>query len=129
MIYYAHSRMIYDSKLEAYYYEFIRKMFNYEDIINPSSDIPQDIDNDLIMELCYDRISRCDVLVFTCIDGYVGIGVYNEVKHAFNCGACVYLLIYNKLILLKDMSIFDVIAKDNYWYARIKLWYNHMEGE
>jgi len=121
MIYYAHSRMIYGSKLETYYYEHIRKMFNYEEIINPSSDIPQDLDSDLIMELCYDKISRCDVLVFTCIDGYVGIGVYNEIRHAFDCGVYVYLLIHNKLILLKDMSIFDVIGKDNNWHSRIKI--------
>lgn len=85
-IYYAHSRMKYNTMIEQYEIALIRQKFSDAEIINPNGTVDQTAGEEAIMEECYDLIDNCDALVFSSISGVIGKGVYYEIAEACACG-------------------------------------------
>lgn len=81
-IYYAHSRMKYNTLIEQYELALIRQRFPEAEIINPNGLVNQNQDNETAMQECYKLIGECNILVFSSISGVIGKGVYREIKRA-----------------------------------------------
>ena len=81
-IYYAHSRMKYNTMIERYEFALIRKKFPDAEIINPNGTVDQTLPEGDIMQECYKLIDECNILVFSSISGVIGKGVYREIKRA-----------------------------------------------
>ena len=79
-IYYAHSRMKYNTMIEQYEIALIRKRFPDAEIINPNGTVDQTAGEEAIMEECLRLVDSCDMLVFSSVDGMVGKGVTQEVE-------------------------------------------------
>lgn len=60
----------------------ISKAFPCAIIINPNTDIEQDRGNAEIMKDCLSAVDKCDVLVFSSVNGVIGKGVYDEFHRA-----------------------------------------------
>ena len=89
-IYYAHSRMKYNTLIEQYELALIRQNFPEAEIINPNGTIDQTLPEDKIMQECYKLIGECDALVFSSISGVIGKGVYYEIVEAYACDVKLY---------------------------------------
>lgn len=81
-IYYAHHLWKYDTPIESYEIELIRKTFPEATIINPNSEIKQDLDEAAIMSGCIETVKRCDAVVFSSVSGVIGKGVFDEIASA-----------------------------------------------
>lgn len=79
-IYYAHSRMKYNTMIERYELALIRKKFPDAEIINPNGEVDQTAGEEAIMQECLKLVDSCDMLVFSSVDGIVGKGVMQEVE-------------------------------------------------
>lgn len=98
-IYYAHHQWKYNTPEEAYELELIRRYFPNANIFNPAADlttIPSG-DEAVIMEECLDAVRKSDILVFSSLDGCVGIGVFREVMEALRKGKFVFYISHDKL--------------------------------
>ncbi len=89
-IYYAHSRMKYNTLIEQYELALIRQKFPEAEIINPNGTVDQTLPEEDIMQECYKLIDNCDALVFSSISGVIGKGVYYEIAYACACGIELY---------------------------------------
>lgn len=76
-LYFAHSKLIYNTELEKQQLEQIKNRFPDYEIINPNGDFIFSG-----MDYCYILISECDLLVFTSVKDYIGKGVFSEIGFA-----------------------------------------------
>ena len=85
-IYYAHSRMKYNTIIEQYELALIRKRFPDAEIINPNGTVDQNQSEESAMQKCLKLVDKCGMLVFSSVDGVIGKGVYQEVLWAEETG-------------------------------------------
>jgi hypothetical protein len=120
-IYYAHHIWKYNTEIEKYEIDLIKKYFPTDILLNPNGDLGYTENSGLteteIMKICLD--TKYDVLVFSSMDGVVGHGVYNEVNHAIKLHKDIYYLNNNiithitkvewKLLNLDNNRLFAII--------------------
>lgn len=82
-IYYAHHIWKYGTKIEEYELNLIKKTFPNATIFNPSIDINQTGNEELIMKRCLDEVSKSDMVVFSSMNGCIGFGVFQEINCAY----------------------------------------------
>lgn len=105
-IYYAHHQWKYGTKIEEYELDLIKAYFPNAAIFNPSVDLNIDgKTEDEIMCICLDQVKSSDMVIFSGIDGLVGIGVFKEVTKAKDFGIPVYYIAKDEL-----RHDFDMIA-------------------
>jgi len=98
-LYLSYPIFLYDSKLKSKFLRVIRESFGKVEIVDPSQfNFPHGR-----MELYYNVIDDCDVLVYVPILGFVTAGVYNEVKYALENNKRVYRIKDGKLIKVNDL--------------------------
>lgn len=81
-VYYAHHLWKYNTPIEDYEIRLIHRAFPNAKIINPNTDIEQGREEAEIMRDCLSTVSKCDIVVFSDMDGVVGKGAYEEVEKA-----------------------------------------------
>ena len=98
-IYYAHHQWKYGTKIEEYEFDLIKRYFPHAVIFNPATDLKsKDFgDEAIIMDECISKVLASDIIIFSAMDGMIGIGVYNEVAAAEESGKLVLCLTQNKL--------------------------------
>jgi hypothetical protein len=127
-IYYAHHLWKYGTPIEDYEIECIKKKFEDAEIINPRTLLPQDKPESEIMQLAYDTIKGCDVLVFSTVSGMIGHGVFNEIAVAVNSGISIYQFEGNTCYEMKDVDLKDIVFQgDNRVYALVRIPYEYQE--
>lgn len=127
-IYYAHHVWKYGTPIEDYEIECIKKKFEDAEIINPRTLLPQDKPESEIMQLAYDTIKGCDVLVFSTVSGMIGHGVFNEIAVAVNSGISIYQFEGNTCYEMKDVDLKDIVFQgDNRVYALVRIPYEYQE--
>ena len=120
-IYYAHHQWKYGTKIEEYELELIRAYFPNAVIFNPSVDLNIDgKTEDEIMEICLNQIGISDMIIFSSVDGLVGIGVFKEVTHAKYLGMPIYYINGDVLEYDFDVEINKLSTSDR-TYGRISL--------
>lgn len=104
-VYYAHHQWKYGTKIEQYELEVIDRYFPHAEVFNPSTDLlTKDCgDEAIIMEECLDVVDDSDILVFSSMDGMIGIGVFTEVEAALKAGKLVLYL--TKDVLTTEFTI------------------------
>lgn len=127
-IYYAHHLWKYGTPIEDYEIECIKKKFEDAEIINPRTLLPQDKPESEIMQLAYDTIKGCDVLVFSTVSGMIGHGVFNEIAVAVNSGISIYQFEGNTCYEMKNVDLKDIVFQgDNRVYALVRIPYEYQE--
>lgn len=125
-IYYAHHQWKYNTPVETYELDFIRRYFPNAKIFNPSTDLTvHDLDTkESTMERCLEAVRNSDILVFSSLDGCVGTGVYHEVQEALKAGKLVFYIWQDKL-----RDDFNLIMREDdkrtdrlYGYVDIDIW-------
>lgn len=97
-IYYAHHQYKYNTKVEEYELDLIRRYFPSAKICNPSEYLNTEGKTEgEIMQDCYDAIDHSDILVFSSMDGVIGKGVWQEISYASNYNKLILYLYQNKL--------------------------------
>lgn len=92
-IYYAHHQWKYGTKIEEYELDLIKAYFPNATIFNPSVSLNINGETeDEIMEFCLHQVGISDMVIFSSVDGLVGIGVFKEVTHAKDLGMPVYYI-------------------------------------
>jgi hypothetical protein len=83
-LYYSHSKKIYGTREEWEQLDFLRAYFPDFEIINPNGGIPGYFnDTELfIMRRCLRTVRSCSLVVATEYKGFLGKGVYLEIKEA-----------------------------------------------
>lgn len=122
IVYYAHSRLIYGSALEARNIETIKRILAHEttlEIINPAT-FDQNRPTDEIMNACFSAIHTANMVVISTIDGNIGLGAYREIELAEDLKIDVYLLYDNRLYWM-DSDDVALNPYDKYCYASIRL--------
>lgn len=97
-IYYAHHQWKYGTKIEDYEISLIQSYFPNATIFRPSADLNvEGKSEDEIMNICLNQIKMFDMVIFSSMDGLVGIGVFKEVAHAKDLGMPVYYIYKDEL--------------------------------
>ena len=96
-IYYAHHQWKYGTKIEEYELNLIKRYFPYAKIFNPSTDLIHTKSELEIMEECLETVDNSDIIVFSSMDGVVGIGVYTEVMEAQKKGKLILYINQDEL--------------------------------
>lgn len=100
-IYYAHHQWKYNTPIELYELDLIRRYFPKAKIYNPSTDLDitslPSFDEAAVMDECLVQVNNCDILVFSSMDGCVGTGVYHEVMEAKKAGKLVFYIWQDEL--------------------------------
>ena len=97
-IYYAHHQWKYGTKIEDYELSLIQSYFPNAKIFRPSADLNVEVKSeDEIMNICLNQIKMFDMVIFSSMDGLVGIGVFKEVTHAKDLGMPVYYIYKDEL--------------------------------
>lgn len=113
-IYYAHHRWKYNTKVEDYEYELIKRYFPKARIFDPSVDLnTHGLTEPEIMDLCLKTVRNTDILVFSSMDGVIGTGVYHEVEEAQNTGKLVLYIFHNKLNTNFEITRWYMLPGDN----------------
>ena len=97
-IYYAHHQWKYGTKIEEYELDLIKEYFPNAAIFNPS--VSLNIDGkteDEIMDICLHQVGISDMVIFSSVDGLIGIGVFKEVTHARDLRMPVYYIYKDEL--------------------------------
>lgn len=81
-IYYAHHLWKYNTTIEQYEIDLIKKTFPEAKIVNPNTDIEQNREESEIMSDCIESVESCDALVFSSLDGVIGKGIFDEINNA-----------------------------------------------
>ena len=113
-IYYAHSRMKYNTMIEQYELALIRQKFPEAEIINPNGTVDQTLPEGDIMQECYKLIGECNMLVFSSISGVIGKGVYYEIVEAYACDVKLYKM--EKLNIGEYTTMPNIISR---WRKRM----------
>ena len=96
-IYYAHHQWKYGTKVEEYELNLIKRYFPYAKIFNPATDLIHTKSELEIMEECLETVNNSDIIVFSSMDGVVGIGVYTEVMEAQKKGKLILYINQDEL--------------------------------
>ena len=92
-IYYAHHQWKYGTKIEEYELDLIKAYFPNAVIFNPSADLNvEGKSEDEIMSICLNQIKLSDMVIFSSMDGLVGIGVFKEIAYARDLRMPVYYI-------------------------------------
>lgn len=92
-IYYAHHQWKYGTKIEEYELDLIRAYFPNAVIFNPSVDLNiEGKSEDEIMHICLNQVKVSNMVIFSSVDGLVGIGVFKEIMHAKDLGIPIYYI-------------------------------------
>lgn len=121
-IYYAHHQWKYNTRVERYEYELIRRYFPHAHICDPSRCLNiTGLTEPEIMDLCLKTVKETDILVFSSMDGVIGTGVYHEVEEAQRIGKLVLYIFHNKLYsnfeIIRDFGLND----NDRLYAIVKI--------
>ena len=81
-IYYAHHLWKYNTDIEKYELDIIKRYFPNSEIINPNGHIEQGREESMIMKDCLEIIESCNILIFSSVNGVVGRGVVDEFNKA-----------------------------------------------
>lgn len=127
-IYYAHHIWKYNTPIEEYEINLIKEHYPSAKIVNPNGGLRHTrkhlklskMTEEKIMEICLEEVRRCDILVFSSMNGVVGKGVYDEVCAAQDCGLKIYYLHYNQLTEYTGNG-FEIINESRRLYANVKL--------
>ena len=84
-------------KIEEYELDLIKKTFPNAEIFNPSTDIDQTENEDVIMKRCLDEVCKSDMVVFSSMNGCIGFGVSQEVDCAYHNNLKVGYLFANQI--------------------------------
>lgn len=104
-IYYAHHQWKYGTKIEEYELDLIKSYFPNAYIFNPAVELNvEDKTEDEIMKTCLDQVSLSDIVIFSSMDGLVGIGVFKEVNHAKDKRIPVFYI--DKDMIRSDFDIY-----------------------
>ena len=100
-IYYAHHQWKYGSQVEEYELDLIRRYFPNAKIFNPAVDLVSTKEDGeaVVMEECLSTVENSDIFVFSSVNETVGIGVYQEVMHAKNCGKIIFYICKDALTM------------------------------
>ena len=96
-IYYAHHIWKYGTKIEEYELDLIKKTFPNAEIFNPSTDINQTGNEEVIMKQCLNEVSMSDMVVFSSMNGCIGFGVSQEIDCAYRNNIKVGYLFGNQI--------------------------------
>lgn len=92
-IYYAHHQWKYGTKIEEYELNLIKSYFPNSIIFNPSADLNvEGKSEDEIMSICLNQIKLSDMVIFSGMDGLVGIGVFKEIAYSRDLRMPVYYI-------------------------------------
>ena len=116
-IYYAHHLWKYDTEIEKYELEIIRRYFPYDNIINPNGHIKQNREESIIMKDCLIVIENCNILIFSSVNGVIGRGVFNEFNKASKLGLPIYYIMDNILYDAKGYNFKLINSGSNRLYA------------
>lgn len=120
-IYYAHHQWKYGTKIEDYEVSLIQSYFPNAMIFRPSADLNvEGKSEDEIMNICLNQIKMFDMVIFSSMDGLVGIGVFKEVTHAKDLGMPVYYIYKDELRYDFDM-IANHLSNSASTFGRIDL--------
>lgn len=110
-IYYAHHQWKYNTRVESYELELIRRYFPNARIFNPSVDLTHTKEDgeEIVMAECLETVRSSDILVFSSMDGCIGTGVYQEIKEARKKGKLVLYIFHDTLL-----SDFEVIKRASF---------------
>ena len=103
-IYYAHHLYKYDTKVEEYELDLIRKYFPGDIVINPNGYVDQTGTEERIMKVCLEVIGECDALVFSSMSGVVGKGVHDEINKAIDKKMPIYYINRNSIWRVIDIN-------------------------
>lgn len=121
-VYYAHHIYKYNTKIEEYELNLIKKNFNGLFIINPNTDIEHEnySDSRLIMEKCLGVIENEAVVgvVFSSMSGVVGKGVFDEVSLAKKLNKKIWYIINNDIVQFNGS--FSIINEHDRIYAIVE---------
>ena len=87
-VYYAHSKLIYNTKREKKELQFLRNKFT--SVCNPNTDITWD--NTTKMEPFFKAVKNSDIIIISEYKKHIGKGVYDEIKLAINSHISVLCL-------------------------------------
>lgn len=96
-IYYAHHIWKYGTKIEEYELELIKKTFPNAEIFNPSTDINQTENEEFIMKRCLEEVKQSDMVIFSSMNGCIGLGVSQEIDCAYRNNIKVSYLFANQI--------------------------------
>ncbi len=114
-VYYAHSMQIYNTEREKNELQIINTMF--DKTICPNNDIGK---TDRGMRVYLKIVEWADLIIVSEYCGYVGCGVYYEIKTAIEHNILVKCLRKNKLYDIEGLSIYD--SNDlKIKYAKLKI--------
>lgn len=124
-IYYAHHQWKYNTQVESYELELIRRYFPNAKIFNPSVDLIRTKEDGeiAIMEECLETVRNSDILVFSSLDGCIGTGVYHEIEQARNRGKLVLYIFHDTLLTDFEVAKRAPFEKTDRLYATISI--NH----
>ena len=120
-IYYAHHQWKYGTKIEEYELDLIKAYFPNANIFNPS--VSLNIDGkteDEIMDICLHQVGISDMVIFSSVDGLIGIGVFKEVTHAKELKIPVYYIDRDELRYDFDM-ITNHLSNSGRTFGRVDL--------
>lgn len=116
-IYYAHHLWKYNTKIEEYELEVIKRYFPNAEIINPNGYIKQGREESIIMKDCLEIIENCNILIFSSVNGVVGRGVVDEFNKASKLGLPIYYIMDNILYDARPYSFKLTNSGNNRLYA------------
>jgi hypothetical protein len=120
-IYYAHHLWKYDTEIERYELDLIKRTFPDAEIINPNGDISHDSENEeSIMSDCLWAVGCCDCLVFSSMNGVVGKGVHDEVSYAAEVSKPIYYLNENQICKVKAVWFSVIKCGSRRVYALVR---------
>ena len=128
--YYAHHIWKYDTPIENYELNCIKQRFEGAEIINPRTNLPQNLSESMILDTAYGMIKDCDALVFSTVSGMIGHGVFNEIAVAVNSGVTIYQLEGDSCYKMDDIDLKEIIFRgDNRVYALVRTPYEYQENQ
>lgn len=100
MIYYAHSKRIYDTKQEKKERDFLEMRFK---VICPNRDM-NELGN---IQPYLDKIGTCEMVICSEYKKHIGYGVFAEIKHALQLNKPIFVLRSKKLIPIQNCEVVD----------------------
>lgn len=97
-VYYAHALCIYRHLVELQELAAIRRRFKDVRVVNPAKYAAYPEKQNDTLGFCFRLIERCDVVVFSKLEGKVTAGVGKEINHALGLKKPVYELRDGKLL-------------------------------
>ena len=120
-IYYAHHQWKYGTKIEEYELDLIKEYFPNATIFNPSVSLNINGETeDEIMEFCLHQVGISDMVIFSSVDGLVGIGVFKEITHAKELNIPVYYIDRDELRYDFDMMA-NWLSNSDRTFGRVDL--------